>query len=212
MYPSALPNVNINNPPSESFLSSKYLNADYLFEQLVKLFQFVFRKETLTDFNTIFVFLAIFFITLIGYCVVRVLEIRRKEQNHLEHEIKEYAEHQAEREQKLLESHEISQNPRWVKVLKLVISSNAGDWKLAIIEADSMLENLLRELGFKGETLGDRLKSADQDTFRGLSNAWEVHTIRNRIAHEGEAFLLSSHEVKRVVALYEQIFRQYGYI
>jgi hypothetical protein len=75
-----------------------------------------------------------------------------------------------------------------------------------------MLEGLLTDLGFKGESLGDRLKMASKDTFTGLSTAWEVHAIRNKIAHEGLAFELSHHEAKRVIAQYEQIFRNYGFI
>ena len=75
-----------------------------------------------------------------------------------------------------------------------------------------MLEGLLGDLGFKGETLGERLKSADQATFKSLTLAWEVHTIRNRIAHEGTSFELSQREAKRIIAIYEGIFREYGYI
>ena len=75
-----------------------------------------------------------------------------------------------------------------------------------------MLESLMGDLGFAGETLGDKLKSATQEKFRSLTVAWEVHTIRNRIAHEGMGFELSQHETKRVIAIYEQIFHEFGYI
>ena len=93
-----------------------------------------------------------------------------------------------------------------------LFSQHASDWKLAVIEADSMLENLMGQLGFAGENLGDKLKSATQESFKRLSSAWEAHAVRNRIAHEGASFELSQHEAKRVIALYEQIFREYGYI
>ena len=86
------------------------------------------------------------------------------------------------------------------------------EWKLVIIEADSMFEELMNQLGFQGESLGEKLKSATQENFKGLSAAWEAHTVRNRIAHEGINFELSEREAKRVVALYEDIFRAYGFI
>ena len=70
-----------------------------------------------------------------------------------------------------------------------------------------MLDDLMGQLGFQGENLGDKLKVANQNKFPNLTVAWEVHTIRNRIAHEGLAFELSQHEAKRVIALYEQIFQ-----
>jgi len=106
----------------------------------------------------------------------------------------------------------LSENERWRKVLDYLFSANGADWKLAVIEADAMLEALLDQLGFKGETFSDKLKTADPEKFHSLPAAWEVHAIRNRIAHEGSEFSLSQHEAKRVVALYESIFRQYGYI
>ena len=104
------------------------------------------------------------------------------------------------------------ENKRWSVVLQYLFSENEGDWKLGVIEADSMLEELMTQLGFKGENLGEKLKGADQEKFRNLTAAWEVHTIRNKIAHEGSDFILSQREAKRVIALYEQIFRGYGFI
>ncbi len=75
-----------------------------------------------------------------------------------------------------------------------------------------MLDQLLVQLGFKGESLGDKLKAATQESFPNLTAAWEVHTVRNRIAHEGLSFELSHHEAKRIIALYEKIFHGYGFI
>jgi len=204
--------TNINNPPSESILNTKYLDADYLFGWLVDIIEFIFRPETLDVLNNILIFLSLFFITIIFYSAVRLFEIRKKEHEHTHHEIHEYKKRQAERDRKKAESGSVSHNERWRSVLSHLFSSSPGDWKLAIIEADSMLEALLDQLGFKGETLGDKLKSADPEKFRGLQIAWEVHTVRNKIAHEGSSFELSSHEAKRIIALYEQLFRPFGYI
>jgi len=117
-----------------------------------------------------------------------------------------------EHAKKLQEGEAVSKNQNWIKTLSYLFSQHQSDWKLAIIEADAMLEALMNQLGFKGETLGDKLKSADQTKFKSLTSAWEVHTIRNRIAHEGASFQLSQHEAKRVIAIYEGIFREYGFI
>lgn len=153
-----------------------------------------------------------FFLIIICYTIIRMFEIRAKERKHLQREIEEYAHNKAEYEKHLREEVGGSKNERWSKTLGYLFSQHASDWKLAIIEADSMLESLMEQLGFKGETLGDRLKLANQDNFPNLTTSWEVHTVRNRIAHEGLAFELSQHEAKRIIALYEQIFHEYGYI
>ena len=205
-----------NNPSTVSFLSSKYLNPEYLFNHLfpavVQLWNFIFSSQFLAIARTALFFLALFFISIICYTIVRLLEIRKKEHEFLHEEIEEYAHHKHEYEQHLHEQVGGSKNEHWGKVLDYIFSQHASDWKLAIIEADSMLECLLDQLGFKGESLGDKLKSATQDTFPQLTIAWEVHTVRNRIAHEGLSFELSQHEAKRVIALYEEIFHTYGFI
>jgi hypothetical protein len=160
--------------------------------------------------------LILFFITVIAYVTVRMLEIRKKEHEHIHHEIHEYAHKHAEMEKKKAEREVHAtgrpKNERWEKILEHVYSPNQADWKLAIIDADEILFTLMNDMGFKGETLGDKLKNADRDEFRSLSAAWEVHAIRNRIAHEGLSYELSQREAKRVIALYEQIFHEFGYI
>lgn len=206
------------NSLDNSFLGSKWLNPDYLFNQGLSFFQDLFHNlgnispQIVSIYHGVLFFAALFFIMLLSYSIIRVMEIRSKEKKHLRHEIEEYAHHQAEKQKKAQEGEAVSRNPRWLKTLDHLFSQHQSDWKLAVIEADSMLEALLVQLGFKGETLGDKLKSADQTKFKNLTSAWEVHTIRNKIAHEGAAFHLSQHEAKRVIAIYESIFREFGFI
>ncbi|MDP2789443.1 MAG: hypothetical protein Q8O46_05400 [bacterium] len=200
--------------PTGTFLDSKFFNPEYLFTHagifLKDIFYFIFISGT---FKVVLSILAIFFLSIIFYTSVRLFEIRKKERKHLEYEMVEYAHHMTEKEKKRASGEEgMSRNELWNNILTHLFSSGEADWKLAIIEADVMLGILMDQLGFKGETLGDKLKSADQEKFPQLTKAWEVHTIRNRIAHEGSDFGLSLHEAKRVIALYEQIFRDFGYI
>lgn len=209
---------NQNSILGNSVLSSKWFNPDYLFNQGFGFFSGLYNSITgngaqlISVFHTVLFFLSLFFITLISYTAVRMFEIRKKEHAHLEHELAEYAHHQNERLKKSKEGEAVSKNQQWLTTLSYLFSQHAGDWKLAVIEADSMLEGLMNQLGFKGETLGEKLKSATQDKFKSLSSAWEVHTIRNRIAHEGLAFELSQHEAKRIISIYEKIFREFGFI
>lgn len=210
------------NPVLEnSLLGERWFNPDYLASQGIDFFRQLVDAfnnsgiQSATVYNivsSLLFFLITFFLIIITYTIVRLFEIRKKEHKHLKHEIEEYAYRHIEREKKREEGDAISKNPRWVKTLNFLFSQHESDWKLSVIEADSMLEDLLDQLGFKGETLGDKLKAASQSNFRSLSSAWEVHTIRNRIAHEGMNFELPQREAKRVIALYEQIFREFGYI
>lgn len=213
MYPES---QNQNNFLGDTVFGSKYFDVGYLFDQALKylkqFFVFITNDQITSIAKGVLFFFSLFFLTIICYAIVRLFEIRTKERRHLQEEIKKYAENKAEYAKRLHEEAGGSKNVHWGQVLSYLFSQHKSDWKLAIIEADMMLDGLMGQLGFKGESLGDKLKSANQENFPKLTIAWEIHTIRNRIAHEGLAFELSQHEAKRVVALYEQIFHAYGYI
>lgn len=205
-----------NNILDGTVLGSKYFNPAYLFNQgytfFTNLFSFGISDRVVNIYYFFLFVLSTFFLFIISYSVIRVFEIRKKEKRYLEREIAEYAHRQAERDKMVHAGESGSQNERWMKTLTYLFSQSSSDWKLAIIEADAMLDSLMGELGFKGENLGEKLKSADQDKFRNLTIAWEVHTIRNKIAHEGLSYDISQHEAKRIIAIYEKIFREFGYI
>jgi hypothetical protein len=100
-------------------------------------------------------------------------------------------------------------NPQWERVVSHSESLNENDWRLAILEADIMLGDLLEKLSLPGETMGDKLKAAKKENFTTIDNAWEAHKIRNQIAHSGLTFLLNQHEVRRVIALYKNVFEEF---
>ncbi len=100
---------------------------------------------------------------------------------------------------------------QWQSVLRLATSNNPSDWKLAIIEADVILDMMTYMQGLSGETLGERLKNADPGTFQSLDYAKKAHYTRNRIAHEGD-IEFTPREVQQVVRMYEAVFREFKYI
>jgi hypothetical protein len=103
-------------------------------------------------------------------------------------------------------------DPKWKRILALSDSINDSDWRLAIIESDIMLADLLDKLNLSGDTIGDKLKQLDKSDFRTLDNAWEAHKVRNQIAHDGPEFLLTQREVRRVIALYQSVFEEFEMI
>ena len=80
-------------------------------------------------------------------------------------------------------------------------SANPAEWRLAILEADNMLDEMIRRIGYKGENLGERLKAVEPSDFESINSAWEAHKVRNKIAHEGSEFFLSHREARRIVGL-----------
>ena len=103
-------------------------------------------------------------------------------------------------------------NKKWERVQSHMASQNESDWKLAILEADIMLDELLDVSGYKGDTMGEKLKQVDKSDFNTIDMAWEAHKVRNMIAHEGSDFAMSEREARRVVGLYEAVFKEFRYI
>ena len=99
----------------------------------------------------------------------------------------------------------------WKEIIDRLDSFNEADWRFAIIKADTMLEEIIDRMGYHGETLGEKLKMIEESDFTTLSQAWEAHKVRNKIAHEGD-FVLSKREARRVVELYRQVFEDFHLI
>jgi hypothetical protein len=100
-------------------------------------------------------------------------------------------------------------NAKWEHVLELSNSKNPSDWKLAIIEADIMLDHLLTINGYHGDTVGEKLKSVEKSDMLSLEDAWDAHKTRNRIAHNGTEFPLNEREAKLAIRQYENVFKEF---
>lgn len=79
---------------------------------------------------------------------------------------------------------------RWL-VISNSITDDSGTQELAIINADKLLDQALKERGISGDTMGERLKNA-KTLFGNNNNVWSAHKLRNRIAHESAVKLKSS--------------------
>ena len=115
-------------------------------------------------------------------------------------------------EKKLTESDIANKNERWERVEGLVSSENPGDWRVAIIEADVMLDELISAMGYEGVTLGEKLKRIEKSDMTTLDSAWEAHKIRNKVAHRGTDFILTRREAKRVIGLYRNALQEFDYV
>lgn len=185
-----------------------YLNLDYFFNLILRFLTYIFNIVVTDEFIKIFHFLlgliAIFFMAVICYSIIRILEIRKEEKERHHTKVSNYQGNKIGKN--------ISINEKWENILFHLNSMNENDWRIAIIESDLILENLTKKLNLAGDNLGERLKSANRDKFKTLDNAWEAHIVRNKIAHEGSNFPFSKREAERVVALYETVFREFGEI
>ncbi len=98
----------------------------------------------------------------------------------------------------------------WLAIEQSVEKGNQSSYQLAILNADKLLDKALRERGFRGETMGERMKSAG-NSWKNANHIWTAHKLRNRIAHETSVDV--SHELAlRALVAFKQALKDMGAI
>ncbi len=86
-------------------------------------------------------------------------------------------------------AHKQEINKKRLEIEKIASSDNIIELKHAVIEADKLVDKILKLKGYGGQTFADRLRSAeeyvDQKTYQDL---WDGHKVRNQIAHSEDSF------------------------
>ena len=99
---------------------------------------------------------------------------------------------------------------QWNDIIHHIDSIHEGEWKFAVIEADTLVDDVLKNY-FPGDTMGDRLMNIDKTKLLSIDDLWEAHKIRNRLAHDANYFLRHA-EALRAVRLFESTLRELGAI
>jgi hypothetical protein len=153
------------------------------------------------DVTPYLIFISLVLLTGIIYSTIRLWQIRRHETavlRAIEHPI--------------AAGSSTGAHLRWSSIVEQASSDNPADWRLAILEADIMLDELLDVQGYHGDTTGEKMKQVERSDFNTIDAAWEAHKLRNEIAHQGSARNLNQREVRRAIDLYEKVFREFSFI
>jgi hypothetical protein len=97
----------------------------------------------------------------------------------------------------------------WKRIQEQFYRGGENDLKVAILEADKLLNDSLREAGVMGIQLGDRLKKTTAEQVPNLNELWQAHKLRNQIAHE-QNFKLKRDLAERALGIYEEAFKNLG--
>jgi len=77
--------------------------------------------------------------------------------------------------------------------------------KIAVIEADKLLDGVLKSMMIPGETLGERLKVAGYK-YQDLHHVWPAHKLRNQLVHDA-AFEITSRQASQALRDYAKALR-----
>lgn len=98
----------------------------------------------------------------------------------------------------------------WLTIEQQLVKGEEASCHLVILNADKLLDQALKQRGFKGETMGERMKTA-KATWSNANNIWTAHKLRNRIAHETDV-KVGYDTARRALSAYKRALKDVGAI
>lgn len=98
---------------------------------------------------------------------------------------------------------------RWQGVLKHLESLNESEWRVAVIEADKLIDEILTQKGFMGESVAEKLSEIDRGQMKSIDRFWEAHKTRNRIVHKFD-YKIEQSEARKMISYYEEALVELG--
>ncbi|MFH1643146.1 MAG: hypothetical protein ABH967_00695 [Patescibacteria group bacterium] len=91
---------------------------------------------------------------------------------------------------------------KWNKIIKRLKKGKEAELKLAVIDADQMLADVLNKIGYPGETLSESLAKIDVETLTNLEEVKEAHKIASNVMHDPD-YDLDINSAEKVLRAYK---------
>ena len=98
---------------------------------------------------------------------------------------------------------------QWAKIQDRIRRGSDAEIRLAVIEADQLLDSIFKKMNLPGTTMGERLQSLKPQQLANLPDLWIAHKMRNRLFHEPSS-KISPSEAETVLQIYEKSLRGLG--
>lgn len=96
----------------------------------------------------------------------------------------------------------------WEGIKQKFLSQEESFWKLAVIEADKLVDTVIKAHGFQGDTMGDRMKSITEAHLPSINDLWKVHRLRNHLVHTAD-FHINQAQSQKAMQMYQQVLQDF---
>lgn len=96
-----------------------------------------------------------------------------------------------------------SYHHRWEKNILRLEKNNPNEWKAAVLEASQMLNEVLTNVGYKSETLGEKLVQMNDAQLVNVEDARKANDLKNCIVKD-EAFVLDRKQAQEALEAFEK--------
>ncbi len=95
---------------------------------------------------------------------------------------------------------------QWDKIIGRLDAGAESDYKLAVIEADSLMDDSLKKMGYDGLTLEEKLGKLSSVVLPNIDELYEAHHLRNNIVHDPN-YRFTLEDAKKALEVYGKSFR-----
>ena len=99
---------------------------------------------------------------------------------------------------------------RWLEIQKQLKRDDDASNALAVLNADKLFDHAMKDLGYSGLTMAERLKSVNR-VLSQKPEVWKAHKLRNQIAHEID-MKVSYTKARWALAVFKKALKELGAI
>jgi hypothetical protein len=103
------------------------------------------------------------------------------------------------------------EDKRWEMILARLKRGDEANLKLAVIEADNLLDEILKRMALPGRDMGERLQQFETHELASLDRVWQAHKLRNQIVHE-PGIHITQEQAEEAVANIEAALKELEYL
>lgn len=96
---------------------------------------------------------------------------------------------------------------KWNAIAQRLNTGREEEFKLAILEADSLLGETLIKMGYKEETIADNIKKVGPEILSNIDSLIAIRQIRNNIIADPD-YRINLEQAKKTMAVYEVAFKE----
>ncbi|MDD5589749.1 MAG: hypothetical protein PHQ47_01070 [Candidatus Portnoybacteria bacterium] len=96
---------------------------------------------------------------------------------------------------------------KWNQIKIRIETGDETNLKMAVIEADSMLDEILKRMSLPGKDMGERLEQISKNHLPSIDDVWEAHRLRNTIVHNPDIGI-SHKEAEKSIEAYEKALKE----
>ena len=154
-------------------------------------------QDTLFPVKMVFLFFSLFFLVFVIYFMVNSSWLQYK---FLE-DVTEFFSWQAYGQREM--------SKQWNRIKKRTESGAESDYKLAIIDADDFLAEVLDNRGYDGKTFEESIKRAGRAVAPIINDLISAHEMRNSIVYNPN-YKISVDQAKKILDIYQSAINNIG--